>query len=99
MASLIKNRVYTDHVCFLQYEGNIEENTKNVEVMRIKANDLDIDAINQDIEYVIVTGNEAGYFSLVMDPHTKEGILMLDKVSAHKEHILMKMYCAVIQFE
>ncbi|XP_031431150.1 desmoglein-2-like [Clupea harengus] len=62
-----------------EYEGNIEENTKNVEVMRIKANDLDIDAINQDIEYVIVTGNEAGYFSLVMDPHTKEGILMLDK--------------------
>ncbi|XP_076134151.1 desmoglein-2.1-like [Alosa pseudoharengus] len=62
-----------------EYEGSIEENTKNVEVMRIKAEDLDVDAVNREFEYVIVTGNEAGYFSLVKDHHTNEGILMLDK--------------------
>ncbi|KAL2089419.1 hypothetical protein ACEWY4_014107 [Coilia grayii] len=71
-----------DNAPFLEkeeYEANIMENTKNVEVMRIKAHDLDVDLVNQEFEYVIVTGNEAGYFSIVMDPQTKEGILMLDK--------------------
>lgn len=72
----------TDCVYVLQYEGSIEENTKNVEVLRVKAKDLDIDAHNQDFEYVIVTGNEGGYFTMVKDPQTNEGVLMLNKVSA-----------------
>lgn len=54
--------------------------------MRVKANDLDVDPANKDFEYVIVTGNEAGYFSMVKDPQTGEGILMLDKVSALQTH-------------
>ncbi|XP_042273345.1 desmoglein-2-like [Thunnus maccoyii] len=62
------------------YEGSIEENTEGVEVMRIKAEDLDLkDTDNWDAVFDIVKGNEAGYFSITTDPKTNEGILMLDK--------------------
>lgn len=65
----------------LQYEGSIDENSEGVEVMRIKAQDLDIEHTdNWDAVFDIVKGNEAGYFSITTDPKTNEGILMLDKV-------------------
>ena len=69
-------------MCFtLQYSGSIKENTKGVEVMRIKAQDLDIENTeNWEAVFDIVKGNEAGYFSIKTDPITNEGILMLDKV-------------------
>lgn len=69
-------------MCFyLQYEGNIEENMEGVEVMRLKANDLDMkDTENWEAVFDIVKGNEAGHFSIKTDPKTNEGILMLDKV-------------------
>ncbi|XP_029943539.1 desmoglein-2-like isoform X1 [Salarias fasciatus] len=63
-----------------QYEGTVEENTRGVEVMRIKAQDLDLEGTeNWDAVFDIVKGNEAGYFSITTDPKTNEGILMLDK--------------------
>ncbi|XP_034562448.1 desmoglein-2-like [Notolabrus celidotus] len=62
-----------------QYEGSVEENTEGVEVMRIKASDLDVEAINREAVYEIVKGNEGGYFSFKTDSKTNEGILMLDK--------------------
>ena len=69
------------HVIDLQYEGSIEENTKGVEVMRIKAQDLDLkDTDNWEAVFEIVKGNEANIFSITTDPKTNEGILMLDKV-------------------
>ncbi|KAM9364916.1 desmoglein-2.1-like [Pholidichthys leucotaenia] len=62
------------------YEGSIEENTYGVEVMRIKAEDLDLENTdNWEAVFDIVKGNEAGYFSITTDPDTNEGILMLDK--------------------
>ena len=70
----------------LQYEGSIEENTKGVEVMRIKAEDLDLEGTdNWEAEFEIVKGNEAGYFSIKTDPNTNEGILMLDKVLVNEQ--------------
>lgn len=52
-----------------------------MEVMRIKAQDLDLEATdNWEAVFDIVKGNEAGYFSISTDPVTNEGILMLDKV-------------------
>lgn len=64
-----------------QFEGSIEENTENVEVMRFKASDLDLkDTDNWASDCYIASGNEAGYFSIKMDPKTNEAILMLDKV-------------------
>uniref|UniRef100_A0A667Y0I7 Cadherin domain-containing protein n=1 Tax=Myripristis murdjan TaxID=586833 RepID=A0A667Y0I7_9TELE len=62
------------------YEGSIEENTEGVEVMRIKAVDLDLEHTeNWEAVFDIIGGNEAGYFSIKTDPKTNEGILMLDK--------------------
>lgn len=69
-------------MCFyLQYEGSIEENMEGVEVMRLKAKDLDMkNTANWDAVFDIVKGNEAGHFSIKTDPETNEGILMLEKV-------------------
>lgn len=64
-----------------QYDGSIEENTHNVEVMRLKSIDKDLEGTdNWDAVYEIVKGNDAGYFNIVTDPKTNEGILMLVKV-------------------
>uniref|UniRef100_A0A3Q3WQK7 Cadherin domain-containing protein n=1 Tax=Mola mola TaxID=94237 RepID=A0A3Q3WQK7_MOLML len=61
------------------YEGSIEENMEGVEVMRLKAKDLDMkNTANWDVVFDIVKGNEAGHFSIKTDPETNEGILMLE---------------------
>lgn len=66
---------------YLQYEGSIQENTINVEVMRIKAVDMDlIHTDNWLAAYNIVSGNEAGIFSITTDSQTNEGIIMIHKV-------------------
>ncbi len=50
-------------------------------MMRIKASDLDLENTeNWTADCYIATGNEAGYFSIRMDPKTNEAIIMLDKV-------------------
>ncbi|CAJ1059633.1 desmoglein-2-like [Xyrichtys novacula] len=68
------------------YEGSIEENTQGVEVMRIKAHDLDLkDTDNWEAVFEIVKGNEAGYFSFKTDPKTNEGILILDKAVDYED--------------
>lgn len=57
------------------------ENTVNVEVMRIKA--LDRDLIHTDnwlAVFKIISGNEAGYFSITTDSKTNEGVIMIRKV-------------------
>lgn len=65
----------------MQYEGSVEENTVNVEVMRIKAIDMDlIHTENWLAMYEIISGNEAGYFSITTDSKTNEGIIMINKV-------------------
>ncbi|XP_040910699.1 desmoglein-2-like [Toxotes jaculatrix] len=62
------------------YEGSVEENTINVEVMRIKAVDMDlIHTDNWLAVFEIVSGNEAGYFSITTDSKTNEGIIMIHK--------------------
>ncbi|XP_069047492.1 desmoglein-2.1-like isoform X3 [Lepisosteus oculatus] len=63
-----------------EYSGSVDENTENVEVMRIKALDEDLEfSDNWMAEYDIVSGNEGGYFSFTTDTETNEGILMLNK--------------------
>ncbi|KAM4574212.1 desmoglein-2.1-like [Fundulus diaphanus] len=69
-----------------EYEGIIEENTFGVEVMRIKAQDLDLkETDNWEAVFEIVKGNEAGYFSIKNDPLTNEAILMLDKAVDYED--------------
>ncbi|XP_061636596.1 desmoglein-2.1-like isoform X2 [Phyllopteryx taeniolatus] len=69
-----------------QYEGSFMENTQGVEVIRIKAQDLDLeDTENWQSVFDIVKGNEAKYFSIKTDPKTNEGVLMLDKAVDYED--------------
>ncbi|XP_036374153.1 desmoglein-2-like [Megalops cyprinoides] len=62
------------------YTGSIDENIQGVEVMRFKASDLDLENTNNWLaQFEIISGNEAGHFSITTDPKTNEGILMLEK--------------------
>uniref|UniRef100_A0A8B9KMN8 Cadherin domain-containing protein n=1 Tax=Astyanax mexicanus TaxID=7994 RepID=A0A8B9KMN8_ASTMX len=78
------------------YEGSIEENTEKVEVMRIKATDLDEQGTdNWQAKFNIVSGNEGGHFSIYTDPNTNEGVLMLDKAVDYEEVKGMNLGIAV----
>ncbi|XP_031150047.1 desmoglein-2-like isoform X2 [Sander lucioperca] len=68
------------------YEGSVQENTINVEVMRIKAVDMDLICTENWLAvYEIVSGNEAGYFSITTDNRTNEGIIMIHKALDYEE--------------
>uniref|UniRef100_A0A3Q3XL52 Cadherin domain-containing protein n=1 Tax=Mola mola TaxID=94237 RepID=A0A3Q3XL52_MOLML len=80
---LIKILDINDNIPTLEkesYEGSVEENTINVEVLKIKA--IDMDLIHTDnwlAVFKIISGNEAGYFSITTDSKTNEGIIMIRK--------------------
>ncbi|XP_053337903.1 desmoglein-2-like protein [Clarias gariepinus] len=62
------------------YESSVEENIMNVEAIRIKAVDKDqIYTSNWEAVFSIISGNEAGHFSITTDPKTNKGILVVDK--------------------
>jgi desmoglein 2 len=66
----------------LQYEGTVEENQANVEVIRIKVTDADeIGSDNWLANFTFASGNEEGYFHIETDAQTNEGIVTLIKVS------------------
>uniref|UniRef100_A0A3B4B9I4 Cadherin domain-containing protein n=1 Tax=Periophthalmus magnuspinnatus TaxID=409849 RepID=A0A3B4B9I4_9GOBI len=68
------------------YEGSVEENTVNVEVMRIQAIDLDLQySENWMAVYEITDGNQAGYFTITTDPKTNEGVIMITKSVDYEE--------------
>ncbi|KAG7330519.1 hypothetical protein KOW79_006741 [Hemibagrus wyckioides] len=70
----------------LDYEGIVEENIKNKEVIRIKTIDKDKEYTeNWEAVYTIISGNEAGYFNITTDPKTNEGILMVTKELNYEE--------------
>ncbi|XP_076000682.1 desmoglein-2-like protein [Genypterus blacodes] len=74
------------------YEGSVEENTVNTEVMRIKA--IDMDMIHTDnwlAAYQIVSGNEAGYFSITTDSKTNEGIIMINKALDYEQRRVLNL--------
>ncbi|KAL7880684.1 hypothetical protein SRHO_G00029380 [Serrasalmus rhombeus] len=68
------------------YEGSVEENIRDVEVVRIKSTDLDlIHTDNWRAVYTIIQGNEAGYFDITTDNETNEGILIIKKHVDYEE--------------
>ncbi|KAI3374911.1 hypothetical protein L3Q82_021447, partial [Scortum barcoo] len=78
------------------YEGRVEENTVNVEVMRIKAVDMDlIHTDNWLAVYEIVSGNEGGYFTITTDSKTNEGIIMINKALDYEELKELNLQVAV----
>lgn len=70
--------------CFsshLQYTGSVDENTHDVVVMRIKAQDKDLEHTDNWLTiFTIAKGNEDHLFSIETDEETNEGILKLIKV-------------------
>ncbi|KAK2822451.1 hypothetical protein Q5P01_022516 [Channa striata] len=78
------------------YEGFVEENTINVEVMRIKAVDLDlIHTDNWLAAFEIISGNEAGYFNITTDSQTNEGIIMIQKPLDYEELKMLNLEVVV----
>ncbi|NXH49817.1 DSG2 protein, partial [Dicaeum eximium] len=62
------------------FEGSIEENRANVEIMRIKVFDKDEEfSDNWLANFTFVSGNEGGFFQIVTDTQTNEGILTVVK--------------------
>ncbi|XP_042725541.1 desmoglein-2 [Lagopus leucura] len=68
------------------FEGSVEENRANVEIMRIKVFDKDEEfSDNWLANFSFVSGNEGGYFRIVTDTNTNEGILTLVKELNYEE--------------
>ncbi|CAL1579583.1 unnamed protein product [Knipowitschia caucasica] len=68
------------------YEASVEENTMNVEVLRIKAIDYDLEFTeNWMAVYEITDGNQAGYFTITTDSKTNEGVIMIQKALDYEE--------------
>ncbi|NXI42577.1 DSG2 protein, partial [Galbula dea] len=62
------------------FEGSVEENRANVEILRIKVFDRDEEfSDNWLANFSFVSGNEGGFFHIVTDAKTNEGILTLVK--------------------
>ncbi|XP_077580449.1 desmoglein-2-like protein [Stigmatopora nigra] len=68
------------------YEGSVEENTINVEVLRIQAIDLDLQySDNWLAVFEIISGNEGGYFHITTDAKTNQGIIIIQKELDYEE--------------
>uniref|UniRef100_A0A8D2JG46 Desmoglein 2 n=1 Tax=Varanus komodoensis TaxID=61221 RepID=A0A8D2JG46_VARKO len=68
------------------YEGSVKENTANVEIMRLKVFDRDEKFTDNWLaKFMILSGNEGGYFHIETDSQTNEGILTLIKEINYEE--------------
>ncbi|XP_050747165.1 desmoglein-2-like [Gymnogyps californianus] len=62
------------------FEGSIEENRANVEILRMKVFDKDEEfSDNWLANFSFVSGNEGGFFRIVTDAKTNEGVLTIVK--------------------
>ncbi|NWI63315.1 DSG2 protein, partial [Todus mexicanus] len=68
------------------FEGSVEENRANVEILRIKVFDKDEEfSDNWLANFSFVSGNEGSFFRIVTDTQTNEGILTLVKELDYEE--------------
>lgn len=73
------------------------ENTVNVEVLRVKAVDLDVMYTDYWLAvFSIESGNEAGYFTITTDSKTNEGVIMIRKVWTPPLHHMFHCFTAYL---
>lgn len=64
-----------------QYSAEAPENEVGLEVVRLAVTDKDeVGTPAWRAKYSIVQGNEGGFFTVVTDPETNEGVLKTAKV-------------------
>uniref|UniRef100_A0A8C5Z566 Desmocollin 3 n=1 Tax=Marmota marmota marmota TaxID=9994 RepID=A0A8C5Z566_MARMA len=69
------------------YEATVDENTYNVEILRIPIEDKDsINTENWRANFTILKGNENGYFKISTDKATNEGVLCVVKPLNYEEN-------------
>ncbi|XP_010585096.2 desmocollin-3 isoform X1 [Loxodonta africana] len=87
---LITVKDSNDHVpTFRQnaYEASVEENTFNVEILRLPIEDKDlINTENWRANFTILKGNEKGHFKISTDQKTNEGVLCVIKPLNYEEN-------------
>ncbi|XP_069013536.1 desmoglein-2-like protein [Embiotoca jacksoni] len=95
----IRIRDINDNIPTLEkkwYEGSVMENTVNVEVLRIRAIDMDLMYTDNWLAvFKIVSGNEGGYFNITTDSQTNEGIIMIHKALDYEELKVLNLKVAV----
>ncbi|KAK7811163.1 hypothetical protein U0070_004706 [Myodes glareolus] len=69
------------------YETFVEENTYNVDILRIPVDDKDlVKSPNWKANFTILKGNENGRFKITTDPATNEGVLSVVKPLDYEEN-------------
>ncbi|KAF4024932.1 hypothetical protein G4228_016741 [Cervus hanglu yarkandensis] len=78
------------------YEASVEENTVNVEILRIPIEDKDlINSANWRANFTILKGNENGHFKISTDKATNEGVLSVIKPLNYEENHQMVLEIGV----
>ncbi|XP_038185955.1 desmocollin-2 isoform X2 [Arvicola amphibius] len=79
------------------YETSVEENTIDVEILRLPIQDKDlVNSPNWRANYSILKGNENGNFKIVTDPKTNEGILCVVKPLNYEEREQVTLQIGVV---
>ncbi|XP_036176886.1 desmocollin-3-like isoform X4 [Myotis myotis] len=69
------------------YETSVEENTYNVEILRLPVEDKDlVNSANWRANFTILKGNENGHFKITTDKETNEGVLCVVKPLDYEEN-------------
>ncbi|ERE83973.1 desmocollin-2-like protein [Cricetulus griseus] len=79
------------------YVTSVEENTVNVEILRLTVQDKDlVNSPNWRANYTILKGNENGNFKIATDPQTNEGILCVVKPLNYEERQQVTLQIGVV---
>ncbi|XP_005857145.1 PREDICTED: desmocollin-3 [Myotis brandtii] len=69
------------------YEASVEENTYNMEILRLPVEDKDlVNSANWRANFTILKGNENGHFKITTDKETNEGVLCVVKPLDYEEN-------------
>ncbi|MGH0149405.1 UNVERIFIED_CONTAM: hypothetical protein FKN15_038253 [Acipenser sinensis] len=78
-----------------KYEAVVEENKKDVLLLRIPVDDMDlVNTSNWKAKFVINKGNENGNFRIETDPVTNEGLLYVIKPLDYEKNAVVKLEVA-----